>query len=171
MDVAYRIQQPTRDSRVPRFLAFRVALHAYLLINVGRSTRELIKIQIKPIERSNPRLAVPAWGETAKLPKLAAVVNELKTTARAVLDFRNAKFPSERKKRWYICMELSIPKPKSKGSASIFAKFIGRLKRANNEEAKRHERQTGKTMSSEAEKFPLVTKTTRKMIKRADSRA
>ena len=59
----------------------------YLLINAGERTKAL-KIQIRPIERSNPKLAVPSCGETAKLPKLAAVVSELKTTARAVLDFR-----------------------------------------------------------------------------------
>tara|TARA_Y100001968_G_C18753456_1_gene434407 strand:+ start:154 stop:498 length:345 start_codon:yes stop_codon:yes gene_type:complete len=61
-------------------------------------------------------------------------------------------------------MELSIPKPKSKGSAIIFAKFTERSKRLNKEAANKQERQTGATISSDADNFLLTAKTTRKIM-------
>lgn len=143
----------------------------YLLINAGERTKALTKIQSRPIERSNPKLAVPSCGETARLPKLAAVVSELKTTARAVLDFRNSKCVRVYEKRWYICMELSIPKPKSKGSAIIFAKFTGISKRVNKLAANKQEKQTGETIRSDADIFLLTAKTTRKIMTIAVSKA
>ena len=94
-----KVEHPARDSCIPRFLIFWAIYHADFLIKAGKRTRELIKMQIRPSDNSNPKLAVPAWGETARLPKLAAVVNELKTTARAVLDLRNANSPLDVEKR------------------------------------------------------------------------
>ena len=68
-------------------------------------------------------------------------------------------------------MELSIPKPKSKGSAIIFAKFTGRSKRVNKEAANRQEKQTGETISNDADNFLLTAKTTRKIMVIAVSKA
>ena len=68
-------------------------------------------------------------------------------------------------------MELSIPKPKSKGSAIIFAKLTGRSRSANSEAANRQEKQTGETISSDADNFLLTAKTTRKIITIAVSKA
>ena len=87
----YRVEHPACNSCVPWCLVFRQIYQVYLLINAGKRIKALTKIQTRPIERSNPKLAVPSCGEIARLPKLAAVVSELKTTARAVLDFRNSK--------------------------------------------------------------------------------
>jgi hypothetical protein len=43
------------------------------------------KVETTPMLNIIPILAVPAWVELAKLPKLTMVVNALKKTARAVL--------------------------------------------------------------------------------------
>ena len=45
----------------------------------------LIKVIVIPKLSKRPMLAVPAWGEIAKFPKLAIVVIVLRITPRAVL--------------------------------------------------------------------------------------
>ena len=119
-------------------------------LTLEKRIKALTKIQIRPIERSNPKLAVPSCGETARLPKLAAVVSELKTTARAVLDFRNSKCVRVSEKRWYICMELSIPKPKSKGVRLYLRNSLvyrrGSIKRQQINKKSRQEKQLEATL-------------------------
>jgi hypothetical protein len=54
-------------------------------INAGRTTKVQNKVKPIPMVSNMPMLAIPRWGDTARLPKLHTVVNELYNTARAVL--------------------------------------------------------------------------------------
>jgi hypothetical protein len=46
-------------------------------MRAGNTTRVQMRVKTIPIVSNTPMLAMPRWGETARLPKLQIVVNEL----------------------------------------------------------------------------------------------